>query len=167
MTELGAGDLLRGLVREVIADLVAESVGGQVAPPASAGLTVTARGSVVPGAGPAAAGPRVEDVSIASDADLQAFALRLLGMFENPAARQDVRAGRIRFRLANGTPSTPSTPTTGPVQRIERGAVTERAVRAAAKEGARLQLGPKAVLTPLARDQARRLGVQITKETAG
>jgi hypothetical protein len=48
--------------------------------------------------------------------------------------------------------------------RIERGAVTERAVQAAAGAGARLVLGPRAVLTPLARDRARALGVPIEKE---
>jgi hypothetical protein len=147
MTDLGASDLLRGLVREVIAELVAEGVGA------------SAR-SVAPAAA------RVEDVTIAGDGDLQAFALRLLGMFEDPVARQDLRAGRIRFRLANGAaaPSAPSTPSAGQVQRIDRGAVTERAVRAAAGAGADLVLGPKAVLTPLARDQARRLGVRIVKD---
>jgi hypothetical protein len=48
--------------------------------------------------------------------------------------------------------------------RIEKGAVTERAVQAAASAGARLVLGPRAVLTPLARDRARALGVPIEKE---
>ena len=48
--------------------------------------------------------------------------------------------------------------------RIEKGAVTERAVNAAAAAGARLVLGPRAVLTPLARDRARALGVPIEKE---
>ena len=48
--------------------------------------------------------------------------------------------------------------------RVEKGAVTERAVEAAAKAGARLVLGPRAVLTPLAKDKARALGVAIEKE---
>jgi len=48
--------------------------------------------------------------------------------------------------------------------RIGKGAVTERAVQAAASAGARLVLGPRAVLTPLARDRARALGVPIEKE---
>jgi hypothetical protein len=47
---------------------------------------------------------------------------------------------------------------------VERGAVTERAVAAAAAAGARLVLGPGAVLTPLAKDKARALGVPIDKE---
>jgi hypothetical protein len=50
------------------------------------------------------------------------------------------------------------------VQRIEKGAVTERMVAAAAKAGASLVLGPRAVLTPLARDKARALGVPVQKE---
>jgi hypothetical protein len=49
-------------------------------------------------------------------------------------------------------------------RRVEKGAVTERAVIAAAKAGERLVLGPRAVLTPLARDKARALGVPIEKE---
>ena len=48
--------------------------------------------------------------------------------------------------------------------RIDKGAVTERAVQAAASAGVRLVLGPRAVLTPLARDRARALGVPIEKE---
>jgi len=43
-------------------------------------------------------------------------------------------------------------------------AVTERAVQAAVKAGRRLVLGPRAVLTPLARDRALALGVPIEKE---
>jgi hypothetical protein len=50
------------------------------------------------------------------------------------------------------------------VHRVDRGAVTERAVAAAAAAGARLVLGPRAVLTPLAKDKARTLGVPIEKE---
>ena len=51
-----------------------------------------------------------------------------------------------------------------PVRRIERGAVTERVVRDAARAGERLVLGRGAVLTPLARDRARSSGVEIEKE---
>jgi hypothetical protein len=50
------------------------------------------------------------------------------------------------------------------VRRIERGAVTEAVVTAAARAGERLVLGRGAVLTPLARDRARASGVPIEKE---
>ena len=49
-------------------------------------------------------------------------------------------------------------------RRVERGAVTERVVRDAARAGERLVLGPGAVLTPLARDRARACGVEISRE---
>jgi hypothetical protein len=42
--------------------------------------------------------------------------------------------------------------------------VTERKVEEAAKAGARLVLGPGAVLTPLARDKARAKGIEIERE---
>jgi hypothetical protein len=51
-----------------------------------------------------------------------------------------------------------------PVRRIERGAVTEAVITAAARAGERLVLGRGAVLTPLARDRARASGVPIEKE---
>ena len=51
-----------------------------------------------------------------------------------------------------------------PSHRIEKGAVTEAMVAASARAGARLVLGRRAVLTPLARDHARATGVEIVKE---
>ena len=51
-----------------------------------------------------------------------------------------------------------------PARRVERGAVTEKIVRDAARAGERLILGPGAVLTPLARDRARASGVEISRE---
>jgi hypothetical protein len=54
----------------------------------------------------------------------------------------------------------------GPAEeiRVEKGAVTERMVNVAAKNRHALVLGPRAVLTPLARDKARALGVPVRKE---
>jgi hypothetical protein len=70
----------------------------------------------------------------------------------------------IREALRDVLPAVAGSGGTGKVQRIEKGAVTERAVAAAAREGAALVLGPRAVLTPLARDKARALGVPVQKE---
>jgi hypothetical protein len=84
----------------------------------------------------------------------------------------DVRAGRVTFRLTGG-------PVTGPAvapsaaapvhpdpatHRVDRGAVTERHVRAAEAAGRRIVVGPRAVVTPLARDRARTAGVEIVRE---
>jgi hypothetical protein len=107
----------------------------------------------------------VETVNLSTDADLAAFVSRLLSMDEQD--REDVRAGRKRFRLAAGPPAAPgplAAPAGQAVRRIDKGAVTESVIRDAARAGQRLVLGPAAVLTPLARDRARASGVQIEKE---
>lgn len=142
---------LRAIVHEVLAELL-PPVGQAPAavPPAQPGFAHSVRENV--GA--------VETVSLRSDADLDAFVKHLLRLFENPARREALRSGRLRFRLAPG--SAPGS--VQPRHRIEKGAVTEAMVTAAAKEGARLVLGPRAVLTPLARDRARSRGVEIEKE---
>ena len=102
----------------------------------------------------------VETVSLRNDADLDAFVKRLLRLFENPKQRDALRAGRLRFRLAAA--SGPGS--VQPAHRVDKGAVTEAMVRQAARAGARLVLGRRAVLTPLARDRARAAGVEIERE---
>jgi hypothetical protein len=102
----------------------------------------------------------VETVSLRTDADLDAFVKRLLRLFENPQRRDALRAGRLRFRLAAAA----GPGSVQPAHRVDKGAVTEAMVRQAAGAGARLVLGRRAVLTPLARDRARAAGVEIERE---
>jgi hypothetical protein len=151
-------DELRALIREVIRDVLPKGL------------------------------PTVETVNLSTDDDLAAFVARLLDV--DAGTRENLRAGRKRFRLAvqpipqtpqipqappGATPAFPGTRGTNgvmavngsagpPSRRIERGAVTEKVVRDAARAGERLVLGPGAVLTPLARDRARASGVEISKE---
>jgi hypothetical protein len=134
-------DELRALVREIIRDVLPQGL--------PLGLPVT------------------ETVNLSTDEDLAAFVTRLLSL--DPEAREEIRSGRKRFRLAapqqpaNGTAWAPAT--AGPaVRRVGRGAVTEQVIRDAARAGERLVLGPGAVLTPLARDRARASGVEISRE---
>jgi hypothetical protein len=132
---------LRALVREVIRDVLPN------------GLPVT------------------ETVNLSTDDDLAAFVKRLLDL--DPDQREEIQSGRKRFRLG----VTPAAPVpvgaaneverageSAPARRIERGAVTEAVITAAARAGQRLVLGRGAVLTPLARDRARASGVPIEKE---
>ena len=150
-------DALRSLIREVISDVLPGGLAG----------------------GP----PAAETVNLSTDDALAAFVKRLLDL--GPDEREEVRSGRKRFRLAGppatrvpGAAETPGIPTAlagrageagrpraaAAVRRIERGAVTERVINAAAQAGERLVLGRGAVLTPLARDRARASGVQIERE---
>jgi hypothetical protein len=118
-------------------------------------------------------GAQAWTVRLSTDAELHDFVLRVLRLADNPRVRGDLISGRTRFRLTprseDETP--PAVPgvnqgavTERAVHRVDKGAVTERAVAAAAKAGAAMVLGPRAVLTPLARDKARTLGVPIEKE---
>jgi len=138
-------DELRALVREVIRDVLPK------------GLPVT------------------ETVNLSTDDDLATFVRRLLDL--EPDQREELRSGRKRFRLpeissVSPAPSVAAGAANGgeragestPVRRIERGAVTEAVITAAARAGERLVLGRGAVLTPLARDRARASGVPIEKE---
>ena len=88
------------------------------------------------------------------------------GMTEGDLLRDIVREvvrEVVRELQAGAVPAAPAPPAPA-VHRIERGAVTERAVVAAARDGGRIVLGRGAVVTPLARDKARALGVALEKE---
>jgi hypothetical protein len=156
-------DVLADLLPELVAEAVGASAGGAIPAMPPPPVAAVHRPSGWHGAAPAASmGTGVEAVSLTSDAELQAFVQRLLALFESPRDRLAVSSGALRFTLRAGT-SAAAGGAAG-VQRIDKGAVTERAVRAAAETGSSIELGPRAVLTPLARDIARTLGVKIEKE---
>lgn len=119
-----------------------------------------------PAARPAAAtgGATVERVALRTDADLDVFVRALVRRLENPRDRMAILSGTLRFQLASVPGAAAASASAAPAIRIEKGAVTERTVREAAKAGARLVLSPRAVLTPMARERARSLGVEIQKE---
>jgi hypothetical protein len=119
---------------------------------------------VLPDASAAPTGPSSE-VVIATDADLTAFVRRVAALCEDAGQRAALQDGRHGFRLAGGGGFEARKLAPQPTERrIERGAVTERTVVKAAAESTRLVLGRGAVLTPLAKDKARSLGVEIEKE---
>ena len=159
-----AREILRELLHEALAGPNGNGVTPQVpAPPVAAVLRPStwtappAGGEVIGRAAPPAPGG-AEFVALESDADLDRFVRALLARCENPHDRDAIRNGRLRFTLSRtGGPS-------AGVIRVERGAVTERKVEEAAKAGARLVLGPRAVLTPLAREKARAKGIDIERE---
>jgi hypothetical protein len=157
---------LRALVREVVREAVTGLTAQVPRPPAAAvpaapvqPASVAEQMGLEP-TGPRAADGRVrtEEVRLNDDADLDGFVRKLLRLFENPKNRADIKAGRLRFRLGGTTRSAPG----GAVHRIDSGAVTERQIADLA--GGTLILGRRAVLTPLAREKARTLGITITKE---
>lgn len=141
-------DELRAAVRAVLQDVLQDEL---------------TRGAVTPSS------PASEHVAVRTDAELDALVRRVATLCEDPSRRAALRDGRHGFRLADadrasGPARRQTIARTSAVMRIERGAVTERAVAQAAADQVRLVVGPRAVLTPLARDKARVLGVEIEKE---
>ena len=136
--------------------LTAGDPGVPPGPAVSSGTSPAARPAVPAG---------TRHVRLATDEDLRNFVLTVVRLADNPARRRDLLTGRLRFALSGspGGQADGSQPQQGAF-RIEAGAVTERAVQAAAKAGERLVLGRRAVLTPLARDRALSLGVPIERE---
>ncbi|MFZ5789119.1 MAG: hypothetical protein ACOY3L_00320, partial [Pseudomonadota bacterium] len=116
----------------------------------------------------------IEEVALYTDQDLAKFVRRLIQLLDDPADREAVRAGRHLFRLKRARPAAPgagglgapanAARPVGTVERVAQGVVKESTVIAAAKAGARLVVGKGVVVTPLARDKARQLGVQIERD---
>ena len=157
---------IRTMVRQVLRDAIPESVRARIVADADKATASYATPPKVPSAtdvaGAGRAEARVEEVSIATDTDLAAFVRRLLKLARDPKQREAIEHGQVTFRLKGQRPSEPARSSSG--ERIDTGLVTERTVAAAAKTGKRLVLGRRVVLTPLARDKARQLGVEIERE---
>ncbi len=151
-------DALRSVVRDVLRDLIPAARGPAGAADAQ---EPAARTTPEPGA------PKVEDVALANDADLAAFVQRLLRLFSDAPAREAIRTGRHRFRLARGAaPDSHSGRTRADgTGRIDKGVLSESKVLALARAGNRIVLGTRVVVTPLAKDKARQLGVKLERET--
>ena len=108
---------------------------------------------------------REERVTIASDADLAAFAARLLELFRDDQARRDIEEKRHVFRLAsalNEGAVSPAKPV-AQLQRIEAGMVSERQIDALPPGTTQVILGANVRLTPLARDRARARGITFER----
>jgi len=158
-------DELRELIREVIRDVLPK------------GLPVTETVNLSTDEDLAAFVARLLDLDPEAQADLRAgrkrFRLAVPQRPQHPQATPVTlppsmptspgASGVNGTHGANGLTAVNGSPGP-PARRIERGAVTEKVVRDAARAGERLVLGPGAVLTPLARDRARASGVEISKE---
>ena len=138
-------EVIRDVLREVVASEVAAVAGGTHAEPA-VGTVITVR----------------------TQADLDQAIARVLADARDPRKAKAIAAGRTRFVLAAGTSappaSVPAATGASAVTRIERGALTERHVTAAGQSGAVITITSKVVITPLARERARALGVEIRRE---
>ncbi len=142
-------EMLRSLVREALRDALGSNVSNVKLP-------------IAPVAQPAV----TEVVSLNNDSDLAAFVRRVLDMSQDAGTLAQLREGKITFQLA-GSHSSGSTNISAATQgmRVEKGALTESMVRKAAESGNAIYLNRKVVVTALARDKARAMGVELIRDT--
>lgn len=151
MTTQVSGIALREMVREILGEVIAEEIQARI-------------DSGAGGRSPSAV--TRERVVISSQADLDAAVRRIVDAAKDPAGLAALERGDISFvleaaSLAKGESSSQA----AVVHRIEKGAVTERHVKAAAEAGAVIVTARRVVITPLARDRSRSLGVIIRKDS--
>jgi hypothetical protein len=137
MTDSDTAEALRRMVREVLREVLPRE---PVAPPPD---------------------DYVRRVRVRDDRDLADLVTQVLNLAEDPGRAADLRAGRLRFALL--TDDDAAAPASAQPIDVERGAVTERLIQRAAREERPLRIGHRAVVTPLARDRARALGVDIER----
>jgi hypothetical protein len=104
--------------------------------------------------------PREEMVSIGSDAELAAFARRLLDIADDPKIRDDIRAGHLKFKLASV-----ANHQRAEVKQVRPAPpfVTERWVDALPEGTTVIAIGKRTKLTPLARDRLRSKNIKIER----
>ena len=125
---------LSGELRNMVREILREAVAGRAVPELSA----------------------VETVRVTSDSDLREFVQRLL----DPATQERVKSGKLHFRLA-ANPSAISAAISAADSPLT-GVVSEKMIDRHAGSST-LVIASDAVLTPLARDRARQLGMKIER----
>ena len=146
----------KSILRELVKSVIAEEVAA-IRKPASAAPAPEARAT--------------ESVRIAGDADLVAFARKVLSLAGDPAKAKEIAAGRYPFRLEAATQPAPSNAPAAKAApapaaqsiRVERGVVTETMLNKLPRGTARLVLAPGVTVTPLAKDRARTLGLTFER----
>lgn len=110
---------------------------------------------------------RKEAVSITNDAELNAFAHRVIKTMNDPAAKREFEAGRLEYTLSSGDLN--AAPSNQPVshgsieQRIDKGFLSERHIDTLSEGTKRLLIAKAVRITPLARDRARQRGIVIER----
>jgi hypothetical protein len=172
-------DEIRHMVRELLRDAVARVScgGGEAALPEETpaapmrtaevgGLSERVRAALADG------GSGIEIV-IVSDSDLNAFAQQVALCALERDLLGAIAANRVRFRLAvgGGPEAVTAKQAVAPVAPVkdgdayhwEQGLLNETKVTEIARTHAKLMLGRRALLTPLAWDRARSLGLQVVR----
>jgi hypothetical protein len=175
-------DEIRHMVRELLRDAVAGG-GAEATPPQETpaaplrsgdvgGLSERVRAALGSGGGGI-------EIAVANDADLNAFAQQVALCALERDLLGAIASNRVRFRLAGGgggaggrevqatkqamAPAAAPPAQGGEAYHWEQGLLSETKITEIARTHAKLVLGRRALMTPLAWDRARSLGLQVAR----
>jgi hypothetical protein len=137
MTSSSTSDEIRKLVREVLKEFAPAAQGNGDARVPSSGQVV--------------------EIAIASDADIMRFAQEIAG--SDNAKKDAILSGRLRFALKRASGGTRNGG-----QRVDKGVLTEAMVVEIGRSSSRVILGKSVAVTPLARDKAREMRLEIVRD---
>jgi hypothetical protein len=146
-------------IRQLVRDALRELLPANKIKPEMGGGTLLARLRL------ALADPKPSQIAVRMDnhADLNAFARELLQVPED--IKLGILSGKIHFGLAQRPAGAASAPATRRSQhQISKGVVTEIMAAEIGKTNDRLVIGKGVVVTPLARDKAREVKLEIVRD---
>jgi hypothetical protein len=99
-------------------------------------------------------------------ADLDAFARGILAAGEDSVLKQAILSGDVRFEIAGGAEarSSQKAPAKGGSFHMESGVLGETKIVELARSHSKIVVGSDVVVTPLAREKARQLKVEIARQ---
>lgn len=159
MTQIDREEL-RQLVRQALRETLGAGAGAaSKAPP---GLIDDMRAALSRGK------PARVPVAVGNAADLDRFAREILHAADHSDLKAAIAAGDICFEPAAGDGRKPKFGGEPPVKRdageLEAGVLSETRVVELARTGRRILIGRKVVVTPLAREKARQLKVELVRQ---
>lgn len=154
-----AGELDREELRQLVRDVLRSSLQGEGAAPQQrepANLIETIRQAILPGQSGA--------VAVAAD-DLNQFAREIVQAAGHEDLKVAIMSGRVTFsrKLGGTSEAKPVSAVRGEPFRVDRGMLTEMRVAEIGKQHSKIIVGPEVVVTPLARDRARELKLELVR----
>ena len=165
---------IRRMVRELLHDAVVADKSDSPQEPAAVPARTGEVGGLSERVRAALEGGGAIEVAVASDADLNGFAQQVALCALERDLLGAIASNRVRFRLAGGRRDAPATQPArteamapaandGEAYHWEQGLLSETKITEIARTHAKLELGRRALLTPLAWDRARSLGLQVAR----
>jgi hypothetical protein len=142
---------IRKLVREALKDALPAI---KAAPATVGGLAQRIRAAL--------GGSKHVEVSIGNDGDLNAFARELIAATAYEDVRAAVQSGGVHFALVKNSAAQGKPALAAP--RIDKGLFTETMVTEIGRNASQIVIGKGVVVTPLGRDRARELKIEIVRE---